>query len=70
MITTSKQYTDIMEYYKDAEAVWGRDVGYCAWCVHREVGSPTIWEYATDSQDQKVKYACCDKCAKDREVTT
>ncbi len=47
--------------------VWGKEEGYCAWCVDGVANNP-IWEYATDSQGDSVKYACCVKCAADREV--
>jgi hypothetical protein len=51
------------------QIVWGRDSGYCAWCVDEFVDDEPIWEYAIDSQDTPVKYACCLKCADERDVT-
>jgi hypothetical protein len=50
------------------EDVWGRDVGYCAWCVDEFVDDEPIWEHEIDSQGNKVRYACCFQCAIDREV--
>jgi len=47
--------------------VWGKDEGYCAWCVDGECPEPK-WEYATDSQGDQVKYACCNQCADERGV--
>lgn len=48
--------------------VWGKEDGYCAWCVDTLIiGQPT-WEHAVDSQGDSVKYACCAKCAEEREV--
>ena len=47
--------------------VWGRDEGFCAWCVDAPAPSP-VWEDATDSQGDEVSYACCQKCAADRGV--
>jgi hypothetical protein len=49
------------------EPVWGRDEGYCAWCVNGRASKP-IWEEGIDSQGEHVKYACCKKCAADRGV--
>jgi len=59
----------IEQEHKEAEPqkVWGRDEGYCAWCVNRKVSDP-IWEEGTDSQGDHVKYACCKECAVDRGV--
>lgn len=51
----------------EPEEVWGKDEGYCAWCVDGLASNP-VWEYGVDSQGSSVKYACCKKCAKDREV--
>lgn len=47
--------------------VWGKEHGFCAWCVDSPVETP-IWEYAVDSQGDDVKYACCEQCAREREV--
>lgn len=49
------------------EPVWGKDEGYCAWCVDGDASAP-IWEEAEDSQGDYVKYACCADCAADRRV--
>ena len=49
------------------EPVWGKDEGYCAWCLDGDASNP-IWEEAEDSQGDYVKYACCSKCAADRGV--
>lgn len=51
----------------DPEPVWGKDEGFCAWCVDGRASSP-VWEYGVDSQGEHVKYACCKKCAADRGV--
>lgn len=51
----------------EPQEVWGKDEGYCAWCVNRKVSDP-IWEEGTDSQGDHVKYACCKECAVDRGV--
>jgi hypothetical protein len=51
------------------EKVWGRDEGYCAWCIDAPLNGKVVWEFAIDSQGDQVAYACCHKCAKDREVT-
>jgi hypothetical protein len=51
------------------EEIWGKHWGYCAWCVDTEIfPQEPIWEYAVDSRDLPVKYACCTKCAADRDV--
>lgn len=49
------------------EPVWGKEEGYCAWCVDAEALDP-VWEYGVDSQGEHVKYACCKQCAADRGV--
>jgi len=49
------------------EPVWGKEEGYCAWCVDGDASTP-IWEEEEDSQGDYVKYACCVKCAADRGV--
>lgn len=51
-----------------ATEVWGKDDGYCAWCVDTLIIGEPIWEYGVDSQGDSVKYACCARCAADREV--
>ena len=51
----------------EPQEVWGKEEGYCAWCVDGDASTP-IWEEAEDSQGDYVKYACCPKCAADRGV--
>jgi len=53
---------------EDAQPVWGKEDGYCAWCVDMLLIGEPIWEYSTDSQGDSVKYACCTQCAADRGV--
>ena len=52
----------------EAMEVWGKDEGYCAWCVDTLLIGYPIWEYGVDSQGDSVKYACCTPCAEDRGV--
>lgn len=51
----------------EPQEVWGKEEGYCAWCVNQKVPNP-FWEKGIDSQGDHVKYACCKKCAVDRGV--
>lgn len=51
----------------DSSIVWGKDEGYCAWCVDNR-SDDSYWEHAMDSQGEYVRYACCKKCAVDRGV--
>ena len=51
-----------------AAEVWGKEDGYCAWCVDTLIIGEPIWEYAADSLGDNVKYACCAGCAAEREV--
>ena len=69
---TNKVIADLLEKKiateeVDPPAVWGRDEGYCAWCVDSR-SNDAYWEHATDSQGEYVRYACCKKCAVDRGV--
>lgn len=70
--STNKVIADMLEKKiatEEPQEVWGRTMGYCAWCVGKLILGEPIWEYDTDSQGDSVKYACCTKCAADREVT-
>lgn len=52
----------------EAAEVWGKDEGYCAWCVDTLIIGQPIWEHGVDAKDDSVKYACCTTCAAEREV--
>jgi hypothetical protein len=60
-----KLVTELAE--EEYEPVWGKEEGYCAWCVDSKA-LDQVWEYGVDSQGDHVKYACCKQCATDRGV--
>lgn len=69
--STNKVIADMLEKKiatEEPQTVWGKDEGYCAWCVDTLLIGEPIWEYGVDSQGDSVKYACCTQCAADRDV--